>query len=277
MKRCFRLFDKVLYVKLLSNVSFIVFAFLLFPACAGLLDKTPQNISGGFQIPDSVEPEIRRTIEILQSKNREIKTFKGTGRINYSVSNSKPVSSDIVWVAGDENKLLIVLRGLLGEPLARIATDGEWLYFFSHVDSRYYRKRSANAGMESLISIPLKSKDIILLLSGRIPFAEFDSAIMAGHDSGPVVMVLKKKWVGVVEKIYLDESRRDAVKVELFDSIGEMIYSASFEGDNIVNEYRFPSRLAVSNEKGDFFTIEVGRCWTDIPVSPSIFVLSPPE
>jgi outer membrane biogenesis lipoprotein LolB len=257
--------------------SLIVCAVLFLPACAGILEKIPINISGDLQTRDSIEPVIRQTIEILQSKNRDIKTFKGTGRVNYSVKNRETVSSNIAWVAGDENKLLILLRGLLGEPLARIATDGEWLYFFSHADNSYYRKRSANASMESFISIPLKSKDIILLLSGRIPVVEFDSAEIVGHDTGPAVMVLKKRWLGVVEKIYLDESREEAVKVELFDSMGEIIYRASFDGENTVNEYRFPSRLLVSNDRGDSFTIDLERCWTDIPVSPSIFVLNPPE
>ncbi len=255
----------------------IMCALLFLPACAGILEKIPLNISGDLQTRDSVEPVIRHTIEILQSKNRDIKTFKGTGRVNYSVKNRETVSSNMAWIAGDENKLLILLRGLLGEPLARIATDGEWLYFFSHADNSYYKKRSANASMESFISIPVKSKDIILLLSGRIPVVEFDSAVIVGHDTGPAVMVLKKRWLGVVEKIYLDESREEAVKVELFDSMGEIIYRASFDGENNVNEYRFPSRLLVSNDRGDSFTIDLERCWTDIPVSPSIFVLNPPE
>jgi len=257
--------------------SLVVCAVFFLQACAGIFEKIPRNISGDLQMRDSIEPTIRHTIEVLQSKNRNIITFKGTGRVNYSVKNKEPVSSNIAWVAGDQNKLLIVLRGLLGEPLARIATDGEWLYFFSHADNSYYKKRSANAGMESFISIPVTSKDIILLLSGRIPVTEFDSAAIVEHDTGPAVVVLKKRWLGVVEKIYLNESRQDAVKVELFDSMGEIVYRASFEGENNVNEYRFPSRLLVSNERGDSFAIDLEKCWTDIPVSPSIFVLNPPE
>lgn len=256
--------------------SLIVCAVLFLPACAGILEKIPRIISGDIQARDSVEPAVRNILDVLQDKNRDIKTFKGTGRVNYSLKNRDTVSSNIAWVAGDENKILIVLRGLLGEPLARIATDGEWLYFFSHMDNSYYKKRSANGSMESFISIPLKTKDIILLLSGRIPVAEFDSAVIVDHDTEPAVIVLKKRWLGVVEKIYMDESMKDAVKVELFDSMGEIIYRASFEGENNVNEYSFPSRLFFSNDKGDYFTIDLERCWADIPVSSSIFILNPP-
>jgi len=259
------------------HFSLIVCTVLFLPACAGILEKIPRIISSDLQARDSVEPAIRDILEVLQTKNRDIKTFKGTGRVNYSVKNREAVSSNIAWVAGDENKLLIVLRGLMGEPLARIATDGEWLYFFSHADNSYYKKRSANGSMESFISIPVKTKDIILLLSGRIPVTDFDSAVMVDHDTEPAVIVLKKRWLGVVEKIYLDESRKDAVKVELFDSMGEIIYRASFEGENNVNEYRFPSRLFVSNDTGDYFTIDLERCWADIPVSSSIFILNPPQ
>jgi len=263
-------------MKIHPRLFLAVCAVLLLPACAGVLEKIPGYIAGDLQTKDSIDPVIRNIIEDLQSKNRDIKTFKGTGRINYSVKNRGTVSANIAWVAGDLNKLLIVLRGLIGEPLARIATDGEWLYFVSHADNRFYKKRSANAGMESFISIPLKSKDIILLLSGRVPVTDFDSAVLVDQNTGPAVMILKKKWVGVVEKIYLNESRKDAVRVELFDSMGEIIYRASFDGENNINEYRFPSRLSVSNEKGDYFTLDLERCWTDIPLSSSIFVLNPP-
>jgi len=258
-------------------LSLIVCAVLFLPACAGILEKIPGNISGDLQTRDSVEPAIRNILEVLQSKNRDIKTFKGTGQVSYSVKNGETVSANIAWIAGDENKLLIVLRGLMGQPLARIATDGEWLYFVSHADNSFYKKRSANASMESFISIPIKSKDIILLLSGRVPVKEFDSAVMIDQDTGVVVLVLKKRWLGVVEKIYLDESRKDVVKIELFDSMGEVIYRASFDGENSVNGYRFPSRLSVSNDGGDYFTIDLERYWTDIPVSPSIFVINPPQ
>ena len=264
-------------MKRYSRLLLIIFAVLFLPACAGILEKIPGNISGDLQTGDSVDPAILHILEVLQSKNRDIKTFKGTGRINYSVKNRGAVSANIAWVAGGENKLLIVMRGLMGQPLARIATDGEWLYFVSHADNSFYKKRSANAGMESFISIPVKSEDIILLLSGRIPVKEFDSAVLDDRNTGNPVIVLKKRWLGVVEKIYLNESRQDAVKVELFDSMGEIIYRASFDGEINVNEYRFPSRLFVSSERGDYFTLDLERCWTDIPVSPSIFVLNPPE
>jgi len=255
----------------------VVCAVMFLPACAGILEKIPGYVSGGRQTKDSIDPVILNIIQDLQSKNRDIKTFKGTGRINYSVKERGTVSANIAWVAGEPNKLLIVLRGLIGEPLARIATDGKWLYFVSHADGRFYKKRSDSAGMENFISIPLKSEDLIMLLSGRVPVTDFDSASLVDQNTGPGVIILKKRWIGVVEKIYLNESRKDAVKVELFNSMGEIIYSASFDGENKINEYRFPSRLFVSNERGDYFTLDLERCWTDIPLSSSIFVLNPPE
>jgi outer membrane biogenesis lipoprotein LolB len=276
MKRCFRLTATDICIKAFLKALLAACVILILPACAGLSGKTSRYIPEGFHLPDSLDPSIRIIVEILQSKNRDIKTFKGTGRINYSAENSAPFSSDIAWVAGNENKLLIVLRGLLGEPLARIATDGERLYYFSHVDNRYYSKQSVNPSLESLISIPLKSKDIIYLLSGRVPFAEFDSAIMADDESGSPVIVLNKRWSGIVEKIYLDGSRKDAVKVEMFDSTGDIIYSASFDGENMVGGYLFPSRLVVSNGKGDRLAVELERCWADMPVSSFVFSLSPP-
>lgn len=264
MKRCLRLF-------------LAVCSLLLFSACAGMLERIPGYGSGGTQRGDSIEPEIRHVIDALEGRNRDIKTFKGTGRITYSRGNGKEVTANIAWVAGEENRILIVIRGILGEPLARIADDGEWLCFVSHTDRGFYRKRSANASLESFISIPLKSKEIILLLSGRVPFPEFDSAVIASRNAGASVIALKKRWMGIVGKIYLDEPRKNALKIELFDSMGEIRYSASLDGENNVNGYSFPSGLLVTNERGDYFKLDIEKSWADMPVSPSIFVLHPPE
>ncbi|MBU1713643.1 MAG: hypothetical protein KKD47_11175, partial [Proteobacteria bacterium] len=75
----------------------IMCAVLFLPACAGILEKIPGYISGDLQTRDSVEPLTRHIIEVLQSKNRDIRTFKGTGRVNYSVKNGGTISSNIAW------------------------------------------------------------------------------------------------------------------------------------------------------------------------------------
>lgn len=258
------------------RISLLLCSILYISACAGLSDKISINIFGHLQTPDSFEPEAKKLLSALLDKNRNIKTFKGTGRVTFTGKNRDLISADIAWVAEDRNKISLVLRDILGRPLASLAADGEWIYFVSHADSTFYKKHSDNAGLESFISVPVRIKDVILLLSGRVPVYEFDSAAVAGAENGTRILILKKKWSGVTEKIYFDRDCQDAAEVEIFGTGGDLVYRASFEGEKKVEEYHIPSRLVVSNDAGDYLMLNIERYWADVPVSRSAFVLNPP-
>jgi hypothetical protein len=259
------------------RIFLILCSVLYISSCAGLSDKITINIFGPVQTPDSFEPEAGRLLSALKDKNRDIKTFKGTGRIKLSDKSGDLISADVAWVAEDENKFSLVLRDILGRPIASLAADGEWIYFVSYADNTFYKKHSDNAGLESFISVPVRIKDVILLLSGRVPVYEFDSAAVTGDEKRRRVLVLKKKWSGVVEKIYFGGDCRDAAEVEIYDTWGDLLYRASFEGEKYVKEYNIPSRLVVSDGAGNSLMLDIERCWADVPVSGSVFVLNPPE
>lgn len=259
------------------RIFLLLCSVLYISSCAGLSDKITINIFGPVQTPDSFEPEAGKLLSALEDKNRNIKTFKGTGRITFSGKNREIIAADIAWVAENKNKITLVLRDILGRPIASLAADGEWVYFISHADNTFYKKHSDNAGLEDFISVPVKIKDVILLLSGRVPVYEFDSAVVAGAENGRCILVLKKKWTGIAEKIYFGRDCQDAAEVELLGAAGDLIYRASFEGEKDVKGYKIPSRLVVSNDAGDYLRIDIERFWANVPVSRSAFVLNPPE
>ena len=259
------------------RIFLLLCSILYISACAGLSDKITKDIFGPVQTPDSFEPEAKRLLLALKDKNRNIKTFKGTGRMTFSGKNKDLISADIAWVAEDKDKISLVLRDILGRPLVSLAADGEWIYFVSHADNTFYKKHSDNAGLESFISVPVRIKDVILLLSGRVPVYEFDSAAVAGAENGRCILVLKKKWSGVAEKIYFGRDCQDVSEVEIFGTGGDLLYRATFEGEKKVEEYHIPSRLVVSNDAGDYMRLDIEKYWADVPVSRSAFVLNPPE
>ena len=63
----------------------------------------------------------------------------------------------------------------------------------------------------------------------------------------------------------------------MFNATGTLAYRVEFDRMRAVNGYRIPSRLLVSNNDGSDFQIDVDRYWVDAIVSPSVFVLTPPE
>lgn len=262
-------------MKKIFQVFLLLFIALSFLSCAGLSDKV-FNVFFEQGKPPVITPEAYRLFLVLNEKNRKIKTFKGTGRMSLSRKNGELISADIAWVAENNNKIYLAVRGVLGQPIAGLATDGEYVYFASYAEKVFHKKRSDNADLERLISIPIKIKDIILLLSGRAPVCDFDTASTAYiEDKGPV-LVLKNKGPDVVEKIYFDNENNNVMQIDMLDS-GDMLYEVLFDGERLVNEYRLPSKLIISNKGGDYFKLDINKYWADEPVSPSAFVLKPPE
>jgi hypothetical protein len=247
-----------------------------FWSCAGLPYKKIFNNILGHDKPSVITPEAYSLILALNEKNREIKTFKGTGRMSLSKNNGEVISSDIAWVAENNDKIYIAVRGLLGQPIAGIATDGKYVYFASYTEKKFYKKRSDNADLKSFISIPIKIKDIILLLSGRAPVCGFDAASTEDIEDKGTVLVLMNKGTDVAEKIYFDNDNKNVTQIDMFDS-GDILYSVFFDGGRFVKEYYIPSKLIISNEAGNYFKLEINNYWVDEPVSPSVFVLKSPE
>lgn len=151
--------------------------------------------------------------------------------------------------------------------------------------------------MKHFFSISIKSKDVVNILAGRVPFGKYDSAVLikngslsrlSGEDldtpkiSSPMgndhgnTLILKDKWGNVIEKIYLNQIN-DVQKLEKFNPTGDLLYRVEFHGMRQINGYRIPFRLKVSNDDGQGFKLDLDRYWADARVSPSIFTLAPPK
>lgn len=65
------------------RIFLLLCSVLYISSCAGLSDKITINIFGTVQTPDSFDPEAGRLLSALEDKNRNIKTFKGTGRMTF--------------------------------------------------------------------------------------------------------------------------------------------------------------------------------------------------
>ncbi len=100
--------------------------------------------------------------------------------------------------------------------------------------------------------------------TGRVPAAGY-------------VLTLKKRWYGIVEKIFLAEDKTQVRQIEFFNRSGSLIYRARFDEMQAVDNYQVPARLSISNGEGMVFQLEIQKYWADVPVSPSMFVLEPPN
>jgi hypothetical protein len=65
--------------------------------------------------------------------------------------------------------------------------------------------------------------------------------------------------------------------VETFYLNGDLKYRAEFNTMQDIQGYRVPSRLVLTTDDGSGFQLDVERYWAGVSVSPSLFVLTPPE
>jgi hypothetical protein len=263
---------RVLHGRILMLVIAVLFA-----GCSGLTTDLPRKK------PESEDygaiAEARLLLDTLNKPNNLLKSFKGTGKIKIWQDGRLKIDERVAWIGSQSSKLSIVIL-VSGHPAVKMSSDGKWFYYYEVRPKRpIYRKIPAtDATLKRIISIPIKTGDVVDLMAGRIPLREHHSAHLEREDSGDgYVLVLKKRWWGVVEKIFLNETRTQVRQVEFFNRSGSLIYLARFDEMQFVKNYRVPSRLSISNEDGAEFQLDLDRYWADVDVSSSMFVLEPPD
>ncbi|MBW2567759.1 MAG: DUF4292 domain-containing protein [Deltaproteobacteria bacterium] len=252
---------------------FIITAVFFLSACSTLTGKLSDK-SLKVKGPEGLY-EVQKLLLFLQNRNIKLKTFKGIGKITFWKNGKKGIITSAAWVGSKPDKLRIAIRNVSGQPIVTFASDGSWLYFVSHTEQRYYKKRSNKSNLKKFISIPIKSCDVFSILAGRVPVYKHDSESIIKNDAEDgYTLVLKKKWGNVIEKIYVDSSKNNVRKVEVFNDSGSFLYSAVFDRMQTINGFDVPLRLIFLGGNGNKFQLNIQRYWADIPVLPSVFVLN---
>ena len=246
--------------------------------------------------------EAGEIVAYLKNQNLHLKTFKGMGRITFWENEKKDLTTRVAWAGSAPDRLRVVLRSVSGQPVVSVASDGQWIYLVDHTRGKFYKKHAGGSTMKKFFSIPVTSDDIVHLLAGRVSIDNYDSVdllrnggssgLMPGSESCPTtvsnqkkpcesedgyILVLKKGWGNTCQKIYLDASRKQVCKVEIFYLTGNLKYRAEFKTMQDIEGYRVPSRLVLTTDDGSGFQLDVDRYWAGVSVSPSLFVLMPPE
>ena len=227
----------------------------------------------------AVMAEARMVLLALGDKNDKLINFKGIGSITVRHNGKKRIDERIAWIGSEAVKISIVVL-ISGLPAVRMANDGKWFYYYeARKDEPIYKKiPAADATLQRIVSIPIKTTDVIQLLAGRAPLREHHSASLYRQSSGTgYVLILKKRWWGIVEKIFLSEDKAQIHQIEFYNRSGELIYRARFNQMQNIKGYQVPSRLSISNGAGIDLQLEIQQYLTDVTVIPSMFVLNPPD
>ena len=250
----------------------ILFITIFFSACSFFTERIVEEPSD--LIDTATITEVNNLLANIRLKNRNLKTFKGIGKITFWEEDKKNITSSIAWVGSDPDMIRIAILNISGQPLLSLANDGQWFYFLSHTDNSFYKKRSSCPNLKKAIQIPIKPVEIVSLLAGRIPLYEYHTANIIRNKKKEYVIVFKKSGY-VIQKIYLNEDKKNVQKVEMFEAKENLLYSIEIDGSQKINGYHVPLKLSVSSNNGNGFKIDVHKYWTEVSINPSIFVLTP--
>jgi len=228
-----------------------------------------------------IPSEAEKLISQIKQKNAHFTTFKGVGQLKFQSQGKLQISRG-VWAGIKPHKFRIEILNPAQQPAASIASDGKWLYLLAHHEGRLHKERAQNANLSKFISAPVTIDDIITLLSGGTPLHSYHKATLKPDPSGKgYVIVLKKRWRGVIEKIYLDEKKANVRQVEVYNLNG-LVYRACFykyrhKNRQSTDGFMLPKRVVVTNRNGLALQMDVDKYWVNIPVSTAMFILRQPS
>ncbi|MDO9264618.1 MAG: hypothetical protein Q7U02_11675 [Desulfosalsimonadaceae bacterium] len=245
---------------------------LLLPACHKMVQREP-----GFAFPDS-PPEAQRILSVIKAGNDAARSFKGIGKISVWDRNGSRTSR-AAWAGAIDGRLRIEFLALPGQPVAKFIYDGENYYFLSQTDRQQHQQSCSDPMLTQVSGVPIRVSEVVELLAGGIPIYAHDSVALEPlvSPSSPkegYVLVFKKRWLGVVQKIYLDSSRSVVEKVEIY-KWWKKAYQAELAQVRQVNGHRIPFDLSISNGHSQGFRVINDRYWADVSVKPSMFSLEP--
>jgi hypothetical protein len=246
------------------GVLFIWFVFIF--SCQSVIRKDPC-----FDLPDSAS----KAAEFIASVSTPItkdSAVKGIGTITWQGSDGM-LASRAAWLGASDGRFRIEMLGPAGHSVAKFIFDGKDYVFVSPLEQRVQRKKGAESNLKAITGISLSSEDIIAYMSGRIPLKDYDEAMFrTGGPGCSDTVVLKRQWLGVVEKLLLDETHAHVETVAMY-RWGQLQYRVELMERKVVNGRSIPFRLDFSNSDQQVFGIDVEKCWLDIQTTPEMFAV----
>ncbi|MFO7884520.1 MAG: hypothetical protein R6U68_06840 [Desulfobacteraceae bacterium] len=234
-------------------------------------------LSGCSGLQPSLSPEMQaKAVDLtrkIENNNNQIKTCRGKGWLTL-LSINKVEKFQFAFVCDLPGKIRLTLLSS-GMPVETIAANGEKVTFVSHTgEHKPYTVNSKNPSLEKMGLLPVRVRQIIALLAGRMPLLDFDTAsVFEDKANGTTTLVLKKKWKSRIQKIFMN-ARQEIVKFDMFESWRTMLYSVSFSDFENFNSHVIPTASMITDASGRQLNIRITEYHPNIKIKPSVFTLT---
>jgi len=242
----------------------VVVAMFCLSGCAGFTDR--------FFGKPVITEEAVEALSSLDQVNAGLASFKGIGKIRLWNENGSQFSR-LAFLGAGGNRIRLQILGITNPSDIIIAGNGERFFYVSNLEERFVEKETSDPDLEKIVSVPIRVSDVVALLSGRVPIADYRSAAVENDPQGNRVLVLRK-WGKIVQQIYFDKDE-NVTSTEMLKSDGSPEYRAEFGNLKTVGAYRIPYFSKVENDEGNGFQLEIKRYWTNVEIKPSVFEPKP--
>ncbi len=206
--------------------------------------------------------------------NRKIRTARGVGWLKISGVNNNTIKDTIfkiAWITKPPDSIRITLFAN-GFPVETIASNGEVVSLFSHTGEHDLKTtRSPDTILKHIISMPVKLRDIIMLLSGQVPVKIFESAYF--QEGGSDVIVLRSRKNNETQKIHIDH-KNQITEYMVIDRKKRMVYKITFSDFMELDLLNVPSQIIIQDNLNRKVHLEIVKFYKNLPVKKSVFSLT---
>ncbi|MBI9084355.1 MAG: DUF4292 domain-containing protein [Desulfobacterales bacterium] len=213
-------------------------------------------------------------IRSLTGPRSQPASVKGIGALRLRTPSGLRAAR-LAWIVAPGGRIrLEVLGPGGGSSVMSLATDGSRVTGMIHGQGRFFDHATADPDLERIVGVPIRASHLAALLMGRVPVIDYQSTALETAADGGILKIALSRWWRVRQTIFMDAGTREPLRVAFFDTGGTLIYEAAFDNMQTVGRYRIPRVLSLSGG-GTSLQLTASRLWTDVAISPELFVMTP--
>lgn len=250
----------------------VLAATVIFSGCAQMTGGKPSATG----VPSPADNLAAVRAAELSELNQTLISCSGVGKLTVKREGRVFLNDRVAWVGAAPDKLSLVVF-VSGFPALRFASDGSWFYLIEPGESkpRFERMRASDSALARIIGIQITFEEIVSLLRGRVPLADFSTARLTPGTVDRGDELTLKKWWGAQEKIWLETGGSRPLRMERYERSGSQRYRVVFNESMRIDGYRVPRRLGIFAGAETEFSLVIDRYLPNPEVSPEMFVLTP--
>ncbi|UCG14526.1 MAG: DUF4292 domain-containing protein [Deltaproteobacteria bacterium] len=238
--------------------------FLFLPACA----KKPSALEPA-DLPASV------VVERLEQKRSLLSTFRAVANLKLD-SGTHRWSGKAFLLSQIPHSLRLEVLGVLGQPRFYVVSDGSRFLTWEPGRKRAYQGLALDNTLSSIVGLPLKDREALLLLIGIIPPWNYQEArLFRETDTGTFVLLLEDGAAELEHRVWLDAGALAVTKVERLQRNRRQL-QVRFADFFAIQDSLYPKSVDIESD-GFRLRLHYRQVGVNQPLDPAVFRLVLPE